>query len=160
MEFVLQTVVPAIIGALSAGLPLYAKIRSINATAKKADLKVDEQAEKVEQVKVINKEAEWKRILDERAKSEAKLEAKSEQQDKRIEDLLSRFIESEKAKAAKDERIKVLEEKIDKLNILLTQRCPECPSRQNLTLLPSDKPHASSPGQIATSAGSSSPPTT
>jgi len=147
-----QMILSALIGALTAGIPLYAKIRSINLQFKKDGLKVDADAVKLQEKQSINKEAEWKRILDERAAAEAKLRERDDEQERKISDLLSRFIESERSGAAKDERIKMLGERIDFLTKLLLQRCPECPSLKNSTPSPSGKFPVSLPGPTETPA--------
>lgn len=149
-NFIFSTALSAIMGAAISGFPLYRQLRNL----KMADAR--NQAKLTQQEK-INVEAEWKRILEERAKEETRLRARDDEQDRQIKDLLDRFIKAETSRAAGEERIRMLNDQVRQLMELLINRCPQCPSRPNLTLPLPARSSDSSPVPTVTSADSPSP---
>lgn len=132
LNAVLTTIGTAVSGATAAAVPLYFLFRGKQLELRKQlnTLKLDE-AEVDKKVQIDN-EAEWKRIIDMYASNSGNLQAKIVELEKKCDNLLDRFIASERSNAGKDEQIKMLEHRVDNLTELLSNRCPECPSLTSL----------------------------
>lgn len=128
-----------LIGAAATGIPLWRQIKKIKAEsakdAQKLDAKqvdIDEKKAKVEidleQLQIINKEAEWKRIIDLQSTELIRLRDRDDAQEKQLLDLYGRFIEAQKSEARKDEQIKQLAGQVERLTAMLITRCPDCPN--------------------------------
>lgn len=153
----IQLIISSLLGAAATGIPLYRKLTRIQADVARDAQKLDKEQVKIDEAKTINKEEEWKRIIHQKDTDLQRLRDRDDAQEKQIMDLYGRFIEAQKSEARKDERINILRDHMDKLTILLTNRCPECPHLQEILLgLNNDRvanatsPASSLSGKIAT----------
>lgn len=160
-EQIFQIALPAITGALAVGIPLWIQLRKAfaeisqgKATAElqakernsQIELEAKKKAQEMTQNDKINVEAEWKRVLNEKDTELVKLRAKDDEQEAKIDNLLTRHIECKQNEARQDERakfyekrseeqgreIKALTSKIGQLEKLIRERlnAPEFPSSE------------------------------
>lgn len=110
VELIANLLIPAVVGALTAGIPLYIKLRSANFDLRKQESELQDKTK-------INTEGEWKRILEYRDRETIELKAKDEAQEKRIDELYNLHIKCETDKARYEEKQKSLEAKLqEKIN--------------------------------------------
>lgn len=137
MEVVLNFI-SGLIGAAVTGVPLWRQIKKIKAESAKdaqklgnRQVEIDEKKAQADidigQQNIINKEAEWKRIIDRQDTELLRLRDRDDAQEKQLMDLFGRFIEAQKSEARKDEQIKQLAGQVERLTALLINRCPDCP---------------------------------
>ena len=121
----LKTLLYIIIGAVGASLPLYYKIRKLN-------LDISKQTMQVQVQKKIDSEAEWGRIIEARIavhtaaeiahqKEITALKAKDEDQEKELEKLREDHTICRETEARNNERIKMAEETIRRLQAELIE---------------------------------------
>ena len=114
-EQIFQVALPAIVGAATTGIPLYIQLRKafaeIRQSTENLELEVKKKAQDIVQTDVINKEAEWKRIINEKNDELVRLRAKDDEQEGKISDLLNRHIECKQNEARQDERAKFFEKR-------------------------------------------------
>lgn len=129
----IKIIISILLGAASAAIPLYFKMRSmglkLKEQAQKLDLDNKTKEHKLELTNRINHEAEWKRIIEFRDQEMKSLRERDNQQEERINDLFAKYLESQKLEArcaertiAQNDQIKFLLEKISKLEEILIQR--------------------------------------
>jgi hypothetical protein len=114
-EQIFQIALPAIMGAVTAAVPLYIQIRKLNvdlrASVEASQIEVARQAMELSNTATINKEGEWKRLLEEKDKELVRLRSKDDEQELKLGDLLTRHIECKQNEARQDERSKFFEKR-------------------------------------------------
>lgn len=133
MEFLdfLKYFISILVGAASAGVPLYLQLAKFKQELREQKQKLEEQQKehdqklkegdislkdkeaKVVQKDKINTEAEWKRIIEFRDAELVRLRERDDQQERQINTLWEKHIACEKTEAAQAERIKAQNEKIE-----------------------------------------------
>lgn len=125
-------VVPALIGAATAGIPLWVKLRRANIKLDgeryNLDRRKSSELHELETKKQIDAEAEWKRILEFRDLELQRLRDRDEQQERQLTELRTQNLECAKRDARNEERInnqgaeiKYLKDEILQLKTRLTK---------------------------------------
>jgi hypothetical protein len=132
-----QIAIPAVVGALTSGVPLYIKLRSALSDIRKQDaeaqIAIKAKESELQDKTKINTEGEWKRILEYRDAELVQLRTKDEQQEKKIDELFKLHVDCERDKARHEERFKAQNEKI----VALEKKVEDAnaPLAKNLALL-------------------------
>lgn len=113
-----EYILTGVVSALATCVPLYISLRN-TASALKAQnaeliIKIKRENQSVEQQGKIDTEASWKRIMDEKDKELNLLRARDDEQESKIDNLLTRHIECMKNEARQEERSKYLTDRCDK----------------------------------------------
>lgn len=114
MEFLefLKVFLGIVIGAASAGIPLWIKIKRVQQQLQGGDIKLHEQAAKAANKDKINTEAEWKRIIEFRDAELVRLRERDDQQERQITELWNKNIECQRSEAAQGAKIEAQNDKI------------------------------------------------
>lgn len=122
MEYIISGI-SGIIGAAAAGIPLWIMLRRLNVELKaknneldnqqrEADLVLDTKEHDLEKQIHIDKEAEWKRIIDERNEEIKRLRERDDAQEAKLHTLFEKSVACEKNEARHEVMIKMGDAKI------------------------------------------------